>query len=133
MAPKLRPGPLPPRYRLEIDFYGNDWGDADQHFIFSWTDNASLEIGRLVLNLRGGTQLRLFDQLAAHKELPAPKMGSGLHHLFIIDVRLDGTSIAATARPAGFEPYGFRIGGRINDEEVPCVYSGFRCVEGAGS
>lgn len=139
MAPKLRPGPLPSSYRVEIDFYGNDWGDIDQYFIFSWTDSASLEIGRLVLNLHGGTQLRLLDRLAAHRELPAPRMGSGLHRLRVrvagarIEVSLDDLQIASTPHPVDLRPEGFRIGGRINDEEVPCVFSRFRCVEEAGS
>lgn len=139
MSPKLRPGPLPDRYRVEIDFYGNDWGDIDQYFLFSWTADPGQEIGRLVLNLHGGTQLRLLDALAAHRDLPPPRMGSGLHHLRVdssdarIDIALDGTSIASAPRPSGFAPSGFRIGGRINDEEVPCVFSLFRCVEGAPS
>lgn len=138
MRPKLRPGPLPAGYRVEIDFYGNDWGDIDQYFLLSWTDEPGREIGRLVLNLRGGTQLRLLDRLAAHRELPAPRMGSGLHHLRVrvadarIEVLLDDLQIASTPNPAGFRPEGFRIGGRINDEEVPCVFSRFRCVEEAG-
>jgi len=136
IRPKIPDHPLPPKYTVEYDIYGNNSGDYNQWYHFFWVDTAGDNIGEFRSNLYGSTNFKINEKDIANKELAPSFMAEGLHSIKIMATRnsikiyYDKERVANVPKTEDFEPVGFRIGASIMASESPGIFSLFRYAEG---
>ncbi len=136
IRPKIPDHPLPPKYTVEYDIYGNNSGDYNQWYHFFWVDTAGDNIAEFRSNLYGSTNLKINEKDIANKELAPSFMAEGLHSIKImatansIKIYYDKERVANVPKTDDFAPVGFRIGASIMSSESPGIFSSFRYAEG---
>jgi len=139
IRPKIADAPLPSKYTVEYDFYGNNSGDYNEWYEFYWVDANGNNIGEFRHNVDGNTSLSLNDKIVSSKELGASFSSVGLHSVKImatknsIKIYCDKERVANAPKTDDFAPVGFRIGASIMESEFPGIFSSFRYAEGGKS
>lgn len=136
IRPKIPDHPLPPKYTVEYDIYGNNSGDFNQWYHFYWVDSSGNNIAEFRSDLYGATNLIINEKEIASKELAPSFMAEGLHSVKImatkssIKIYYDKERVANVPKTDDFAPVGFRIGAYIMASENPGIFSSFRYAEG---
>lgn len=137
LYPKLPPGPLPPRYTIELETWSKGPEYPGHWFHILWVDAEGRQIGDLGLYDQQNTRLRLLDKDIASKDLPA-KLGPGLHTMRVmatsssIKCYIDHERVANVPLVEGFAPVGFRVhmDPWLNKPDNPMLIGTLRYAEG---
>jgi outer membrane protein OmpA-like peptidoglycan-associated protein len=137
LYPKLPPGPLPPRYTIELETWSKGPEYPGHWFHILWFDAEGRQIGDLGLYDQQDTRLRLLDKDIASKLLPT-KLGPGLHTMRVmatsssIKCYIDHERVANVPLVEGFEPVDFRVhmDPWLNKPDNPMLIGTLRYAEG---
>ena len=135
IRPRIPDAPLPPKYTVEFDFYGNDSQDYNQWYCFFWVDAKGEDIGDFTVYQDGTTRLRLQYNNVADKKLDVSSVATGLHSVKImatktsIKVYCGQERVSNVPKLDDFAAVGFRLGVTPYNNK-PCILSSFRYAEG---
>ena len=137
IRPKMASAPLPPKYTLEMEFYGKGPEYKGHWFFIQWIGANDELIGELALRDNCGTYLRIMDKELANKRLPAD-LSAGKHTMRIMATKstikcyIDNERIANVPAVEGFAPVGFRVhlDPWTDEPSNPLLIRGFRFAEG---
>ena len=114
IRPKIPPGPLPPKYTIELEFWSKGPGSQGHWYHIRWFDAENRVIAEFAMRDLNGTSLSILDKEIANKALPSP-LPPGLHTMRVmatantIKCYIDHERVANVPSMEGFDPVGFRI------------------------
>src|SRR4030067_3816736 len=135
MRHSIPAAPLPPKYTVEFDFYGNDSQDYNHWYCFYWVDAKGEDIGDFTVYQDGTTRLRLQYNNVADKKLDVSSVATGLHSVKImatktsIKVYCGQERVSNVPKLDDFAAVAFRLGVPPYNNK-PCILSSFRYAEG---
>ena len=137
IRPKIAPGPLPPKYTIELMFYAKGPEEKGHWFHIQWLDAEDEPIGNFEVTDNLHTRLRLLDKDLASKDLPAP-LAAGLHTMRVMATRssvkcyVDNERVANVPAVEGFQPADLRVemDPWMDEPNNPMLLGDFRYAEG---
>lgn len=137
IRPRIAPGPLPPRYTVEMEFYSKGPGKKGHWYFIEWIDAEDQRIGELMITDNLNTRLTIQSKQLASKALPAP-LAAGVHTMRIMATKssikcyIDHERIANVPAVEGFEPVGFAVhmDPWLDEPDNPMLLRSFRFAEG---
>jgi OOP family OmpA-OmpF porin len=135
--PRLAPGPLPPKYTVELELYAKGPGRRGHWYFIEWLDADERVIGEFTLQDNHSTVLRINGRELASKELPA-ELGAGIHAMRIMATQstikcyVDQERVANVPAVEGFAPVRMRVhmDPWTDEEGNPMLMRSFRFAEG---
>lgn len=114
IRPKIQPGPLPPKYTIEVEFYSKGPEQNGHWFHIEWLDAEDRTIGAFAMQDHVNTHLRIINETIAQKDLPAP-LSPGIHTMRVMATKttlkcyIDNERVANVPAVEAFNPVDFRI------------------------
>jgi OOP family OmpA-OmpF porin len=137
IRPKVAPGPLPPKYTVEMEFYAKGPDFRGHYFTIEWVNADDDVIGEFGFQDNEKTFLSIENNRLADKALSSP-VGAGKHTMRIMATKstikcyLDSERVANVPAVEGFEPVGFRVhlDPWTDEPNNPMLMKSFRYAEG---
>jgi OOP family OmpA-OmpF porin len=135
--PRIAPGPLPPRYTVEMDFVAKGHDAREHWFYIEWVDADNEVIGELAMTDGHDTKLTILTKQLASKQLSA-QLAPGIHTMRVMATKstlkcyIDNERVANVPAVEGFEPVGLRVhmDPWTDEADNPMLMGGFRFAEG---
>lgn len=137
IIPRVTPGPLPPRYTVEVDFVVKGRESKGHWFYIQWVDADGEQIGDFGMTDNIHTSLRIMGKDLADKALP-DYLTAGIHTMRVMATQrtikcyIDHERVANVPAVEGFVPVALRIRMDPYTDEVdnPMLLGGYRFAEG---
>ncbi len=137
IRPRVKPGSLPEKYTVELDFYNKGPDGKGHWYHIVWLDAEGSNIGQFAMHDRDNTSLQIGSKTIASKQLPAP-LSRGAHTMRIMATRstikcyIDSERVANVPAVEGFAPAGFaiKLDPWLDDQGNPMLMGSFRYAEG---
>jgi OmpA-OmpF porin, OOP family len=137
IRPRITPGPLPPKYTFEMDFWAKGPEFKGHWFHIQWMNAENELIGDFRIQDNIHTNLRLLEKDLASKGLPKP-VSAGLHTMRIMATKttmkcyLDNERVANVPAVDGFQPVAFRVwmDPWLDEPNNPMLIGNVRYAEG---
>ncbi len=137
IRPRIAPGPLPPKYTVEMEFYSKGPQRKGHWFYIEWIDAEDNALAELQLKDNVHTALYRSPKYLASKDLPSG-LAAGIHTMRIMATKstmkcyLDNERIANVPAMEDFAPVGFRIhmDPWTDEADNPMLLRSFRFAEG---
>lgn len=137
IRPKVAPGPLPPKYTVEMDFYAKGPEGKGHWFTIEWRDAEDKLIGEFGIQDNEHTHLIVMNNTLANKQLPKP-VAPGKHSMRVMATKstlkcyIDNERVANVPAVEGFAPVALaiRMDPWTDEENNPMLLGNFRYAEG---
>lgn len=137
IRPKVAPGPLPPKYTVEMEFYSKGPGHKAHWYWIQWMKADDEVIGELAIKDNNRTYLSIMGKDLASKNLPE-ELSPGKHTMRIMATKstmkcyIDNERVANVPAVEGFAPVGFRVqmDPWLDEPDDPMLIRAFRFAEG---
>ena len=137
IRPKVAPGPLPPKYTVEMEFYTKGPEFKGHWFYIDWMDADNQRLAELVVKDNQQTSLLMGGDNIANKVLPA-KLSAGKHTMRVMATKnslkcyIDNERIANVPAVEAFQPVCFavRLDPYLDEPDNPMLIRGVRYAEG---
>ncbi len=137
ILPRVAPGPLPPRYTVEVDFVSKGPDSKGHWFFIQWVDAEGQQIGEFGMTDNIHTALRILEKDLADKALPA-YLTPGIHTMRVMATQrtvkcyIDHERVANVPAVEGFAPVALRVrmDPYTDEPDNPMLLGGYRFAEG---